>query len=607
MHINPIKTFFLMLILLASSVSISFAGDTVMDCDPEPTDMNIAYGEFMTGGNCVIGSGGDVDLFRFNGTAGDHVVLSLGDGTFSSLQNPCFEVRDSANQIVVPNTCTASNNKRVVEFLLPSSGSYLILVKENSNDAVHYGLSLERLVPPTASSDTIPCYGCMIASDISALGDLDPYLFSASAGDQILITLTDGTFSSLQNPCMSLRNLDGIPTSNGANKCAPSNNVTTIEQTIPETGTYTILVSEDSNDAVNFGLDVQCLVGPCIGTLLLQPPAQVDASDGTYTDRIAVSWSAVPSATAYNIYVSNTLVSLKTYWGQTAQTSVDITSSTPEVIYIWVYSTNSVGESATGTYDTGYRAMTVQEQRARDLIESFYVDILGRGPELGAVDNWYNGYFEYAVSFGIDVRFVPREMARVFFLSAEYASRNRTDEQFIRDCYQVFLSRQPSAEELAGWLSGVWERAEAMTLFAESQEFGDRILAMFSGLSGNPTRNFVTTLYIGLLDRLVDSGGLEFSTELFNTAYANGGRAGVRAEARNFGRTVLGSAEYLSKSPTNATHVIRLYRAYLGRFPAQSEVDYWAGELNASRQTTDTLIDVFAAAAEFTDRLNTFF
>ena len=262
------KNFFLVLILLASSFSVSYAGDTVMDCDPEPTDMNIAYGEFMTGGNCVIGSGGDVDLFRFNGSVGDYVVLSLGDGGSSNFTQPCFEVRDPANQIVIPNTCAPNSSKRVKELLLPSSGSYLILVREDSNDAVSYGLNLDRLVPPTASSDPVPCYGCLINSSIVSKGDMDPYFFSASAGDQVLITLGDGGSSNFTQPCMSLRNLAGTPTSEGARKCTPNNSVTTIEQTIPETGVYTILVSEDSNDAVNFGLDVQCLVGPCKGTQL---------------------------------------------------------------------------------------------------------------------------------------------------------------------------------------------------------------------------------------------------------------------------------------------------------------------------------------------------
>jgi len=267
---NFIENCTLLLMLSILNVSNSLAGDTVRDCDPEPTDMSINYGEFMTGGNCAISGGGEVDLFRFNGSAGDVVLLGLGDGNGSSLVNPCFEVRDPANQIVVPLGCAPDDNKRVVEFLLPSSGSYLILVQEDSNDAGGYGLSLDRMAPPTASSDSILCYGCQINSNIISLGDLDPYLLSATTGDQILITLIDRSSSSLLNPCMSLRYPDGTKTLNGTRICAPDDSVTTIEETISETGIYTILVDEDSNDQVGFGLDVQCLFGPCAGP---QPPA----------------------------------------------------------------------------------------------------------------------------------------------------------------------------------------------------------------------------------------------------------------------------------------------------------------------------------------------
>ena len=57
---------------------------------------------------------------------------------------------------------------------------------------------------------------------------------------------------------------------------------------------------------------------------------------------------------------------------------------------------------------------------ARQLITSYYSDILGRAPEAGAVDSWYVGYFTYAVSAAVDVRFVPHEMARVVFLEQLY-------------------------------------------------------------------------------------------------------------------------------------------------------------------------------------------
>ena len=66
-------------LLLLSGVA--HAADTVRNCDAEPTDMLISYGEFLTGDNCVISGGGEVDLFRFDAAAGDYVLLSLGDGS----------------------------------------------------------------------------------------------------------------------------------------------------------------------------------------------------------------------------------------------------------------------------------------------------------------------------------------------------------------------------------------------------------------------------------------------------------------------------------------------------------------------------------------------
>ncbi len=50
-----------------------------------------------------------------------------------------------------------------------------------------------------------------------------------------------------------------------------------------------------------------------------------------------------------------------------------------------------------------------------DVIPHFYNTVLGRDPEAGAVDAWKNGYFNYALSFNIDVRFIPSEMGRLFF------------------------------------------------------------------------------------------------------------------------------------------------------------------------------------------------
>ncbi|HUT26152.1 MAG TPA: PQQ-binding-like beta-propeller repeat protein [Sumerlaeia bacterium] len=243
----------------------------------------------------------------------------------------------------------------------------------------------------------------------------------------------------------------------------------------------------------------------------------------------------------------------------------------------------------------------------REMIRSFYGLVLDRRAEKGAADAWHHGYFDYAVDFGIDVRFIPREMARLFFFSEEYAARNRADAEFIADCYEVFLDRTPNQTELGNWLAGVWNRSQVVTVFSESEEFADRVEAMCPNLAGNPTRNFVTTMYIGLLDRLVDKDGLNYAAGLFDAAFAQGGVEAVRAQTKQMAREVVASPEFLGKQPTTEEYVVRFYRAFLSRFPNDSEVSDWSGEIDAGRQTTDGVIDLFAESAEFSERLRTYF
>ncbi|HUT23993.1 MAG TPA: DUF4214 domain-containing protein, partial [Sumerlaeia bacterium] len=245
----------------------------------------------------------------------------------------------------------------------------------------------------------------------------------------------------------------------------------------------------------------------------------------------------------------------------------------------------------------------------RALITSFYNLLLARDPEPGAVDAWHHGYFDYALSFDIDVCFVPREMARIFFLSEEYAARSRTDAEFIADCYRIFLDREPSGAELTAWLGGVWNRAEVMTVFSESEEFAARIEAIYPGFPGEPARNFVASMYIGLLDRCPDQAGLEYAASLFDAAYALGGLEGVRAQAKQTAREIMASEEFQSSlgsaiPDAHSAIVARLYRAFLGRFPSDTEAAYWSGELDSGARTTDDLIDLFADSPEFTARLH---
>ena len=237
----------------------------------------------------------------------------------------------------------------------------------------------------------------------------------------------------------------------------------------------------------------------------------------------------------------------------------------------------------------------------RELITRFYQQALGRDPEPGAVDAWEQGYYNYSLTFNIDVRFIGREMGRLFFLSEEYQARNRADAEFIADCYSAFLGREPSQDELNGWLGGLWNRPEAMSIIAESQEFANVMDQISPGMGGNPTRNFVTTIYIGILDRLVDEGGLLWWANSFTSS------TNKRATARSMALALFTSAEYAAKNASNETMVTNLYRAFMGRYPGTGEIAYWEVELKSGRKTYAQVLDFFVNSEEFTEILTEYF
>jgi len=108
------------------------------------------------------------------------------------------------------------------------------------------------------------------------------------------------------------------------------------------------------------------------------------------------------------------------------------------------------------------------------------------------------------VDFNIDVRFIPREMARLFFLSEEYAvraqaaqmareviqsaeflSKNPTTAVYVTRFYRAFLGRFPNDAEVAYWSaeldSGRQTTDGVIGLFADSAEFTGRLGGYFDG------------------------------------------------------------------------------------------------------------------------------
>jgi len=86
-------------------------------------------------------------------------------------------------------------------------------------------------------------------------------------------------------------------------------------------------------------------------------PTDVSATDGTYTDKVQVTWAASSGATSYTVHraTSTSRRATKVAIGTTTETTYDdITASVGKTHYYYVTATNSYGTSGYSAYDTGY-------------------------------------------------------------------------------------------------------------------------------------------------------------------------------------------------------------------------------------------------------------
>jgi len=89
------------------------------------------------------------------------------------------------------------------------------------------------------------------------------------------------------------------------------------------------------------------------------PPTNVSASDGTYLDRVELTWAASPWATSYTVYRAASLAALakKTVLGTTSGTFLNDTTAIPgRTYYYWVRASNTYGTSSFSAYNAGKRS-----------------------------------------------------------------------------------------------------------------------------------------------------------------------------------------------------------------------------------------------------------
>ena len=249
------KRFFLTLacaVAVSSAPALAWAAaEVTKPCPAEPTDMSITYGDHVS---CEISPVGDMDLFRFQGQAGERMAVV---GTRLAGGSPCIEVRGPApGETQVTIAC--GNNFRL-DAVLPASGLFTLRATEAANDGtVSYGLTLERVYPPSPTIRNT-CWNCVLTDQIDPVGDLDFFSFAGRAGDEVVIQATRQAGGS---PCVELFGPTGGPVGNFV--CG---NIARRDLVLEQDGPYTVLLSEGNLDGVlDYTLYLECF-GTCPGSL----------------------------------------------------------------------------------------------------------------------------------------------------------------------------------------------------------------------------------------------------------------------------------------------------------------------------------------------------
>jgi hypothetical protein len=243
-------------------------------CKPEPTDQLVAYGEHIQ--PCNIELLGDSDLFRFQGTAGEVILIKVVDFAGSGRNPSCFL------DLVRPNgTIVGSVNNVVtceIHTMLTTSGLFTARVSELGNDSLMtYSVEIDRLSPPSLAATSVNPGDTLVGAEINPRGDADQFIFNGVAGDTVSLRVTDQAGGGNAPSCvLELYRPDGTRVTSVANTTT-----CIIDTTLNQTGVFTARVREQGDDhLMTYNFEYQCLLGSCPSFSTLSVTV---VNDGTVT------------------------------------------------------------------------------------------------------------------------------------------------------------------------------------------------------------------------------------------------------------------------------------------------------------------------------------
>jgi hypothetical protein len=215
-------------------------------------------------------------------------------------------------------------------------------------------------------------------------------------------------------------------------------------------------------------------------------------------------------------------------------------------------------------------------------VTRFYQLCLGRDPDPAGLDGW--------VTALLDGSRTGSDVAYGFVFSAEFLSKNATDEEYLHVLYKAFFDRDPDPAGWDGWMSELNKgtaREHVLKGFIYAQEFNE--LCRAYGIMPNPVAAFVTRFYQLCLKRDPDIAGLDgWVASLLSGANVGADVAEGFIFSPEFTRSVMSDEAYMRI----------LYQAFFNRDPDPAGLTGWLEVLNGGASRVEVL-NGFIYSAEF--------
>ncbi len=215
-------------------------------------------------------------------------------------------------------------------------------------------------------------------------------------------------------------------------------------------------------------------------------------------------------------------------------------------------------------------AQTVKadDSSIEEFVTRLYTLCLNREPDEKGLDDWCNLLLEGT--------YTGTQVAHGFVFSNEFINAGYADDEYVKQLYRVFLSREYDAEGLATWLGMMHDkgygREAIFNGFSQSTEFkslceeygivaGDAV-----GKVADDISSFVIRFYQIYFGRGADPTGLATWTNALKTK---------EMSAAEVAYGFVFSTEFTSKNYDDATFIEYMYRAFLDRSADATGIETW--------------------------------